>query len=434
MKTSILLLALATAPLALPSQDDPAPWTQEELEALSAEISGQLEELRGERFVRPVEVRVASSEDLIEYMKERLAKTETPEKLAADEAVAKLLGVIPVDMNLIEATFELIESQVGGFYDPDSDSFSLMEQLPRGIAPTILAHELDHALDDQLYGIDQKLLPVAHLTDASLAFSSVVEGSGMNVMTQWQARHGDAVDVDAMMAMQEASQAGLAEAPMWMWKPLMAVYMRGSCFLTRTDSMLTGLAAAATPEDIRAAFERPPRSTEQVLHPEKYWDPEQLDEPVAVKIETDELPGGFELQRADVLGELALATVLTPGSASMGLDVSNPVAALSVPYTSVLAEGWGGDALVLLGDGEGRYLRLVTVWDSARDAGEFYGGLQAVLPGMRAAAEALSDRKSHAGVEAAYGERDDVVVLSSWHSVDSRDRRKLERALRWTLE
>jgi hypothetical protein len=376
-----------------------------------------------------VTVRVASTEDLLDYMKERMAKTETPEKVAADEAIAKLLAVIPVDMDLMGATFELLETQVGGFYDPDTDSFSLMDKCSKSVAPMILAHELDHALDDQLFGIDQKLLPIAHLTDRAVALSAVVEGSGMSVMTQWQIKFGGAMDLAGMGEMQAEAQAGLADAPMWMWKPLLGVYMRGACFLARTDNLLTGLSQPVPSADIRRGFEDPPRSTEHILHPETYWEVEQRDDPHELFFDTQGLPGGWSVQREDVLGELMLATVTTPGAATRGLDLANPMAAMTVEYTNELVSGWDGDALILVGDGEGRLLRLATVWDSVRDAGEFYGGLFGVLPAMRAAAEALSDRERNAGAELSYGEREDVVVLTVWHSVDRRDRGKLEEAL-----
>ena len=81
------------------------------------------------------------------------------------------------------------------------------------------------------------------------------------------------------------------------------------------------------------------------------------------------------------------------------------------------------------GDKPGRLLRLATVWDSEREAGEFYGGMQALLPQLEAAAAGLSDRERDSGVTLEYGEREDMVVLTSWFSVDSRDQRKLSDGL-----
>jgi len=160
------LLALFST---LPATQDER-LTQAELERVSREIQADLERMRGERFVRPVAVRVSSKADLVEYMKQREAKTETPEKLAADEQIAKLLGAVPPEMDLHAKLYELMEAQVGGFYDPDSESFSLMETLPRDLTRVVLAHELDHALDDQLYDIDDTLERLGLDTDRILAF------------------------------------------------------------------------------------------------------------------------------------------------------------------------------------------------------------------------------------------------------------------------
>jgi len=409
------------------------PWTQAELESMSARIQTELEELRGERFARPVAVQLASSEAFLAYVKARMAKSSTPEQLAADEVIAKLLGAIPVDLDLQAKTLELIESQVGGFYDPESDSFSLMERCSKGVAPMILAHELDHALDDQLFDLDGKMLPLASVTDRSLAFSAVVEGSGTNLMTQWQLRHGGELDVSGVNEMQAEASEGMAQAPMWLWKPLLGIYMRGSCFLTRSESLLAGLSKPAESADIRAAFQDPPRSTEQVLHPEKYWDPARRDDPLTVRIESARLPDGCSVLREDVLGELMLAIALTPGAATRGLDASDAMSSLAVDYTNTRAAGWGGDALVLVGCGPGRFLRLVTAWDSVRDAGEFLGGLEALLPGLEAAALALSDDPKNAGVTLEYGDREDVVVLTCWYSLGRRERRKLADALKGSV-
>jgi hypothetical protein len=214
--------------------------------------------------------------------------------------------------------------------------------------------------------------------------------------------------------------------------------MRGACFLARTDNLLTGLTQAVPSDDIRRGFEDLPRSTEQILHPEKYWDPALRDDPQELSFDAQDLPDGWSVLREDVLGELMLATATTVDGARRGIDPEDPTAVLAVEYTNDLAAGWDGDALILVGEGPplengGRWLRLATVWDSVRDAGEFYGGMLGVLPAMRAAAEALSDRERNAGAELAYGEREDVVVLTVWHSVDRRDRGKLDEALELRL-
>src|SRR5688500_5985548 len=91
---------------AAPAQDHE--WTQEELERVSAEIQLEIEKLRGQKFARQVAVKLASIEDLMAYVAEREAKTETPEEFAADETIAKMLGVVPNHVDLRKAMHDLL--------------------------------------------------------------------------------------------------------------------------------------------------------------------------------------------------------------------------------------------------------------------------------------------------------------------------------------
>jgi hypothetical protein len=413
------------------TQDAPPPaekkWTQEELEQLSREIMADLETLRGEKFVRPVAVKVSSKADLIEYLKLRESKTETPQKLAADEMIAKMLGVVAPEADLRALTYALLESQVGGFYDPDSDSFSLMDKLPVGLTKITLSHELDHALDDQLFDIDGTLEKLGLDTDAQLAFHAVVEGSGTAAMTQWAIQFKSKVDLSSLSQQQMQELTSMAGAPEWMWRPMLAVYESGAAFLAKTDAWMT---AAMQPLDgaaVRTAFEKPPRSTEQVLHPDKYWTDGARDEPRRVAFDTAKLDEDWSVLRADTLGELMLAIVATPLGDRNQVDFSNPMSILGVKFTNDVATGWGGDRLVLLGNGEARVLRWVTVWDSPRDAGEFFGAMNQQVPQLEEALEKLSgEQAKDSGAALEYGAEDEVLLTLRTRT----NRGELKRLLR----
>jgi len=428
---NVALLALALAcPASLRPQEPSAGggWTQPELERETAQILGELEELRGERLGRSVAVSVATQEDFLAYMQKRMDLTYTPERQAADETIGKLLGVVPPDMDVEAVLMKMLESQVGGFYDPESESFSLMAGVPRGIAPTILSHELVHALDDALFDIDGVLEGLANTTDPAAAFWCVVEGSGQNVSTQWTREHVGRIDLEGVTEFQAKAQAEMGDAPAWMWKPLLGAYVQGSSFLVRKSSPLAGSMSAAENADIRTAFEHPPRSTEQVLHPEKYWDPEQRDEPRAITFDVGTLPSGWEVLHEDVLGEMMLNVVTSRDE----VDLADMAAVFALTYTDELVSGWGGDRVILLGSDQGRFMRLVTAWDTVRDAGEFYGGMLGHLPSMQAAAEALGPGgRLKDGAELAYGNADDEVVLTVWYGVERRDLKQLRSAIAW---
>ena len=215
--------------------------------------------------------------------------------------------------------------------------------------------------------------------------------------------------------MQNEQMASMVRSPMILWKPLLAAYLKGASFLARTDNVMTGQQGSASNADIDQAFRSPPKSTEQILHPDKYWKSELRDEPLPVtQAGADELhlPGDWKVLRRDVVGETAIAvwSIAPAQRANATLkDVSNLT---GMSFTCPAAEGWGGDELILLGSGEqSRALRWLTVWDSARDAAEFFGAASMIVPELEASLAKLAGGKSSlAHAEIHYGADREVVI------------------------
>jgi hypothetical protein len=386
---NLLGLVAAAVVFTSPGPQDAAPakkWTQAELEKVSEEIRGDIEQQRGAKFSRPVKVQVTDAKGFLEYAKKRQEKTETPERRVRDETIAKMLGLIDPDLDLQAALEKLLEGQVGGFYEPGADTFYLMESFGGDIARIILAHELTHALDDQLYDLDGTLKKLGQRTDAEFAYSAVVEGSGTSAMNKWMFAHLQNLDKKALMESGDITTRGLEDAPQFLWKPLIAVYLRGEGFLVRTEGMNIAMKAAAA-DDLKQAFQHPPRSSEQILHPQKYWDPKEADEPRDVEIDASKLPAGWKSMGDDTLGEIYLAMATTPADARTPFDPKNPLAILGLDYTNEAAKGWGGDRAVLLQKGDARVLWLVTAWDRPEDAEEFRAAAEKVLASAPGAKE-----------------------------------------------
>jgi hypothetical protein len=271
---------------AAPQETREARWTQAELERVSDEIKTDVEGLRGLAFRRPVRVRLTDGRGFLEYARKRQEMSMTPGRVERDETIAKLLGLIPRDLDLV-ATFErFLGEQVGGFYDPSTDTFFLMDSFTGGIAKVILAHELTHALDDQHFDIDGTLEKLGEESDSEFAFHAVVEGSGTATMNRWtfEQLKNKTLDTADLMAASSLGSQGLSDAPPYIWKPLIAAYLRGEGFLTRTEGMNLAM-KAATNDDVARAFSNPPRSSEQILHPEKYWDETKRDEPRRIRFD-----------------------------------------------------------------------------------------------------------------------------------------------------
>lgn len=388
MSIQAALVALALA--APQDTESPELWTQDELEAVTEEIRVDLEELRGEAFQRPVTVRITDGAGFLTHAKERVEAFTTPEQWDADGTQAKLLGLIPADMDLLATTYSLLESQVGGFYDPGADAFYLMEDYTGGLARVILSHELVHALDDQLYDLDRGMRARVDSADALFAYQALCEGSAQLISTRWVIRNAGALS-PADLEKASLGTEQLAGAPAYLWKPLLGAYLAGNDFLDKGYRVRRRelRKEASHGKTIAEAFANPPRSSEQVLHPEKYWTEETRDEPRGVT--HGAAPEGWTELGRTTLGELTLAILVDDAAALAGPDLTNPRSLLQLSYTNAAAEGWGGDEVVLLSKGDADVVHLTTVWDTEADAQEFHDALLTVESRIGAVVAALGE-------------------------------------------
>jgi len=152
-------------------------------------------------------------------------------------------------------------------------------------------------------------------------------------------------------------------------------------------------------EAINEAFRRPPASTEQALHPEKFVAGEG---PVAVAFPAP--PEGGKVLFETTLGELGTRVVLVAGSVERA-------------EAREVAAGWGGDRVALVSLPGGEAILWSTTWDTEADAVAFYECMKRAF-GVGAAAEAgkptrglLHDRRNVDFVEAPLDALPDAV---SW--------------------
>ena len=109
---------------------------------------------------------------------------------------------------------------------------------------------------------------------------------------------------------------------------------------------------------VNDAYGNPPVSTEQVLHPEKYFIQEAPLE-VTVPDFSGLMSPGWSLTATDTLGEFVLRSYLEEH--------------VSPSEAATAAAGWGGDQYLLLGHSElGRLALAQVVFDSVEDASEFH--------------------------------------------------------------
>jgi hypothetical protein len=169
---------------------------------------------------------------------------------------------------------------------------------------------------------------------------------------------GNNLDLNALVRGEK-----LDDAPAILRVTLIAPYLRGLQFIAAVQGR-GGWPA------VNNAHRRPPISSEQVLHPDKYFAREP-GEAIAVQDNSELLAAGFTRVAEDTLGELELAVYLGQQSPS------------GTAYEA--AEGWAGDHLVIYRRGEDAAVVWWTTWDNDRDADEAFRAARAVSPSVSTA-------------------------------------------------
>ena len=395
-----LLACAFAAPLVAQQQakdqaETPAPLTARELIALAKDVAKEVEELRGWKFKRDVPTEVYTEDQLREFIEKKVFQQQYGGgRLERVEAFLRMVGLIPADCDLRKTIVDVLLNQVGGFYDDESKSFYMLQREGVGYGPlltrTLIAHELTHALDDQYVDLG-KMINAELSEDEAMAIGALVEGSATALMMRYMLRAMLSGDFDT----EEIMQAQLQEmerseeffrAPPY-FSTLMANYICGMYFINRGKPPVPAMGAQADDEasagvgdNVLAACADPPRTSEQILHPEKYWDKRRRDEPVLVDEKAVEkliAPTGLHIVHRNTVGEM-LCSILTEDE-RRELDIVG--ASFPGYWTNDAAEGWGGDRFFLLAEGADverakkalKGLRGVWIiaWDTADDRDEF---------------------------------------------------------------
>ena len=137
-----------------------------------------------------------------------------------------------------------------------------------------LSHELTHALEDQRFKLD--LEDTSGSDDAALANLALVEGSATAVMFTYAERHFSAEQTLGGLLSSLGQDTG--DLPPFIEAQLIFPYVQGQQFVQRLYE--TGGGSWSL---VNSAYRfRPPASSEQILHPDKYL---QVEQPERVRLE-----------------------------------------------------------------------------------------------------------------------------------------------------
>jgi hypothetical protein len=217
--------------------------------------------IRGIQPVSKVPCVVHSRGEVATFLKFLIAEKLPKGALEKEGLVYRALGVVPDDYDYVKGIQRAYTSEIGGYYDPDKKLFVMVDFVSPDLQLPVAIHELTHALQDQKFNIGGFLDPKNGNSDLLLAHSALAEGDATAVMEDYFAKRsgsyqlGDAPSGPPLSG-SEPVPAGLREI-------LLFPYKQGLAFVRK-------IMKAGGYRAVDKAFERPPRSSREILHPEEY--------------------------------------------------------------------------------------------------------------------------------------------------------------------
>jgi hypothetical protein len=232
--------------------------------------------------------------------------------------IYRAMGIIDGSETLEEIWKRFGDAGVLGYYEPVRQGIVLRAGEITPLTETVLVHELVHALDDQVFGIEREEYD-ARDDEIGWTFSALIEGSAGVIEERYRTTL-TAAERDEELAVQRAlpRSVSLSEFNTSFLELQFGRYRYGDAF------------AAALwdrgQSEIDETFEDPPATSEQVIDPGAFLAGEQPDDAIEMP------PADGQAFRSGVWGEAAWAAVFADVfGASEGL---------------ALADGWGGDRYV----------------------------------------------------------------------------------------
>lgn len=323
------------------------------LVAATNEVLQETSQLRELPVLRPVQSSALSRAEIEHMIVANLDRETTEADMHASELTLKRLGLVPANFRLRPLIVRLLTEQVAGYYDPKEQQFHLADWIDVDGQKPIMAHELTHALQDQHFNLRRFENWPKGDSDAELATHALIEGDATLAMTLYVSSNpARALTFLKSFLSAETSSQELDKAPRAMRETLLFPYQEGLAW-TRALYQNGGWSA------VSRAFKTLPQSSEQILHPPKYFIHEA---PVKVSLPDSRtlLGRGWRRIETDVNGEWSFYLILDEFLKSASTSKQ-------------AAAGWGGDryATYESANGQSAYISL-SAWDTVKDAREFF--------------------------------------------------------------
>lgn len=391
-----LLLAASTAAVA---QDAAEPPEVTKIRESIPRLKKELEELRGATFQRDVAVQYQSDEDFRAFLRKSLDEQYPTERAERDSRLLQALGYLPEGYDLRQGLVDAMSSQALAYYDPEQGTFFVLKtEMPASEVDAAVLHELHHALQDQRHDLAALAAPLEspdfQNDDQGLAYKFLVEGEAFYVQMRFALQqqggpralgmldqviglYGNTArrELERMERMQLGMMGDQAKAavdamearaklPGYLYHSIVSPYFKGGAAVHQVFKR-GGWA------QIDGMFDGLPRSTEQLLHPEKVAGGPAPDAPVAVALPdlSSHLGEGWSLLGQNTMGELHLRTLFETLAGSEQTSAAAGWDGDRVQAYGKTGEAWAAIAWYLVFDGEDDARQFEAALNAARRKG-----------------------------------------------------------------
>ena len=331
-----------------------------QLEGMKDRVHTHVANLRGIEKPPHVPTDLRTREQLCDITKGFYRRKEIRDKLFEAEELYKTLGLMTEDQSLEDKVLALQLRQVSTLLDDRTGEVYVLSDAA-DITPEL---ELSYAMA-YTGGLLQALFDVASLSDRTTDTSDRFRAVSALIS-------GDIAMVAGGYPLNETSNATNAQprntgqaGPTENIATNIPTIVRKLSLFPRTEGkwFVEDLFFNSNSWDtVNRAYDSPPVSTEQVLHPEKYL-ANELPVPVSLQGFPTLMNSGWSLTAQDTIGEFLLKSYLEEH--------------LSEEQAAEAAAGWGGDTYILMSNAElGRLLVGLFTFDTVPDAQDFYSAFE----------------------------------------------------------
>ena len=238
------------------------------------EVAVKVEDVRDLTFERIPEPTYLSMEALADRAA-GYAEEYPDAEAVLDSALLSSLGAVSEGADLKDLTATALSEQVAGFYDTETKEIVVSGDPEVGLDPieeVTLAHELEHALADQVLGLPvEEDFPPDGEEDSVQAATALVEGDATLTMSLYSVE-GAFLAPTAILGTELGETQGLTRLPHYLQRSMIFPYIEGLGFVC-------GLYMDGGWARVNDAYADAPTTTAQILFPERYAQGEEAIDP-----------------------------------------------------------------------------------------------------------------------------------------------------------